>query len=224
MSEKQIAAEKATEFVNDGMVLGLGSGTTATFFLKKLGELIKKGLKIKGVSTSNDTTSLALLYNIPLVSIEDVKKIDLTIDGVDEVDPEFNGIKGGGGALLYEKIIASISDKVIWIVDSTKVVKKLGSFPLPVEIVTFGHTHTMNKLKKAGLNPALRKKNNNLFLSDGNNFIADLNLKTIKNPVELEKKLKGFQGVIDSGLFINVPDKVIIGEQSGVKILENKNK
>jgi ribose 5-phosphate isomerase A len=222
MSEKQIAAEKAIEFVHNGMILGLGSGSTATFFLKKLGDSVKKGLKIKGVSTSNYTTSLANSLNIPLVPIEDVEKIDLTVDGVDEVDPEFNGIKGGGGALLYEKIIASISKKIIWIVDSSKIVKRLGNFPLPVEIVTFGYTHTLNNLKKAGLRPVLRRKNNEIFQSDGSNFIADLKLKTINNPAELQKKLKAFQGVIESGLFINAPDKVIVGEQNGAKILENK--
>jgi ribose 5-phosphate isomerase A len=224
MSEKQIAAEIAIEFVRDGMVLGLGSGSTATFFLKKLGESVKKGLKITGVSTSNSTTSLAISLNIPLVSMEEVEKIDLTVDGVDEVDPEFNGIKGGGGALLYEKIIASISKKIIWIVDPSKIVKRLGNFPLPVEIVTFGYTHTLNNLKKEGFNPTLRKKDNDIFLSDGSNFIADLKLKTINNPAELEKKLKAFQGVIESGLFVNAPNKVIVGEQNGAKVLENKNK
>ncbi|OGU48577.1 MAG: ribose 5-phosphate isomerase A, partial [Ignavibacteria bacterium GWC2_36_12] len=177
MSEKQIAAEKAIEFVNNGMILGLGSGSTAAFFIKKLGEQVKRGLKITGVSTSNAATNLALSNNIPLVSIEEVSEIDLTVDGADEVDPEFNGIKGGGGALLYEKIVASISKEIIWVVDSSKLVKRLGKFPLPVEIVTFGHTHTLRRLKDAGYNPSLRVRNGELFPSDGNNFIADLELK-----------------------------------------------
>ena len=195
MSEKQIAAEKAIEFVNNGMILGLGSGSTAAFFIKKLGEQVKRGLKITGVSTSNAATNLALSNNIPLVSIEEVSEIDLTVDGADEVDPEFNGIKGGGGALLYEKIVASISKEIIWVVDSSKLVKRLGKFPLPVEIVTFGHTHTLRRLKDAGYNPSLRVRNGELFPSDGNNFIADLELKVIDNPVELEKKLKILRGV-----------------------------
>jgi len=224
MSEKQIAAEKAIEFVNNGMILGLGSGSTAAFFIKKLGEQVKRGLKITGVSTSNAATNLALSNNIPLVSIEEVSEIDLTVDGADEVDPEFNGIKGGGGALLYEKIIASISKEIIWVVDSTKLVKRLGKFPLPVEIVTFGHTHTLKRLKDAGYNPSLRVRNGELFPSDGNNFIADLELKVIDNPVELEKKLKILRGVIETGLFVNAPDKVIIGENNTIKILENKGK
>jgi len=224
MSEKQIAAEKAIEFVNNGMILGLGSGSTAAFFIKKLGEQVKRGLKITGVSTSNAATNLALSNNIPLVSIEEVSEIDLTVDGADEVDPEFNGIKGGGGALLYEKIVASISKEIIWVVDSSKLVKRLGKFPLPVEIVTFGHTHTLRRLKDAGYNPSLRVRNGELFPSDGNNFIADLELKVIDNPVELEKKLKILRGVIETGLFVNAPDKVIIGENNTIKILENKGK
>ena len=224
MSEKQIAAEKAIEFVNNGMILGLGSGSTAAFFIKKLGEQVKRGLKITGVSTSNAATNLALSNNIPLVSIEEVSEIDLTVDGADEVDPEFNGIKGGGGALLYEKIIASISKEIIWVVDSSKLVKRLGKFPLPVEIDTFGHTHTLKRLKDAGYNPSLRVRNGELFPSDGNNFIADLELKVIDNPVELEKKLKILRGVIETGLFVNAPDKVIIGENNTIKILENKGK
>jgi len=224
MSEKQIAAEKAIEFVNNGMILGLGSGSTAAFFIKKLGEQVKRGLKITGVSTSNAATNLAVSNNIPLVSIEEVSEIDLTVDGADEVDPEFNGIKGGGGALLYEKIVASISKEIIWVVDSSKLVKRLGKFPLPVEIVTFGHTHTLRRLKDAGYNPSLRVRNGELFPSDGNNFIADLELKVIDNPVELEKKLKILRGVIETGLFVNAPDKVIIGENNTIKILENKGK
>jgi ribose 5-phosphate isomerase A len=224
MSEKQAAAEKAIEFVNDGMIIGLGSGSTATFFIKKLGEQVKRGLKIKGVSTSNATTNLALSLNIPLLSIDEVSEIDLTVDGADEVDVDFNGIKGGGGALLFEKIVASISEKIIWVVDSSKLVKKIGKFPLPVEIVSFGYTHTLKRLKEAGLNPSLRMKEGEISLSDGSNIIVDLSLKKIDNPNELEKKIKTCLGIIESGLFVNVPNKVIVGEDSNVKILENKDK
>ena len=146
------------------------------------------------------------------------------MDGADEVDPKFNGIKGGGGALLFEKIVASISKKIIWVVDSSKIIKKLGKFPLPVELVSFGYTHTLKRLTEAGFNPSLRMKDGEISLSDGNNIIADLNLKSIENPIELEKKLKGFRGVIETGLFINTPNKVIVGEGSNVKILENRDK
>jgi ribose 5-phosphate isomerase A len=224
MSDKQAAAEKAIEFVSNDMIVGLGSGSTATFFTKRLGEEIKHGLKIKGISTSNATTSLALSLNIPLLSIDEVNEIDLTVDGADEIDPKFNGIKGGGGALLFEKIVASISKKIIWVADSSKLVKKLGKFPLPVELVSFGYKHTLERLKEAGFNPSIRMKEGEISFSDGNNLIVDLDLKEIDNPIELEKRIKAFNGVIETGLFINTPDKVIVAESRNVKILENKDK
>ena len=224
MNEKQLAAEKAVEYVQDGMILGLGTGSTVNFFLKKLGEIIKKGLKVTGVSTSNATTSLAISYNIPLISIDDVKVIDLTIDGADEVDEHFNGIKGGGGALLFEKIVSSISGKNIWIVDSSKLVKLLGKFPLPVEIVSFGYKHTLNGLNEAGYNVNLRKKNGEVFISDSGNYIADLNLKEIKNPKKLYEDIKLINGIIENGLFINIPDLVLAGTEGNVKVLENKSR
>ena len=224
MTEKQAAAEKAIEFVGNDMIIGLGSGSTAAFFTKKLGEEVKRGLKVRSISTSNATTNLALSLNIPLLSIDEVNEIDLTVDGADEIDPEFNGIKGGGGALLFEKIVASISRKIIWVVDSSKLVKKLGKFPLPIEIVSFGYKHTLERLKDVGFNPSIRMKDGKISFSDGNNLIVDLNLKEIDNPVEVEKKIKALNGVIETGLFINTPEKVIVAEGSNVKILQNQNR
>lgn len=224
MNEKKLAGEKAAEFVKDGMILGLGTGSTVKFFLLKLKELISKGLKVKGVSSSNSTTSLALSYSIPLISIDEVKKIDMTIDGADEVDENFNGIKGGGGALLYEKIVASASKKNIWIIDSSKLVTTLGNFPLPVEIVSFGYKQTMHKLEASGLSPVLRKKNGKIFISDSGNFIADLNLNKIENPAKVSKEIKLVNGVIENGLFLNVPDLVLVGTGGEVKVLENKSR
>lgn len=224
MNEKQLAADKAIEFIQSDMILGLGTGSTVNFFLKKLSNSVKKGLRISGVSTSNSTTSLALQYNIPLIPIDEVKEIDLTIDGADEVDKQFNGIKGGGGALLFEKIIASISKKNIWIIDSTKLVDTLGKFPLPVEIVSFGYLHTISKLEKAGLNPAIRRNNGEVFISDSGNYIADLNLKKIENPIELAEEIKLINGVVENGLFINVPDIVLMGTGEDTKVLENKSR
>jgi ribose 5-phosphate isomerase A len=224
MSEKQIAAEKATQFLNDGMIIGLGSGSTVYFFLKKLGDLIKKGLKVTGVSTSNSTTSIALSYNIPLILIDEVDKIDLTIDGADEIDEQFNGIKGGGGAILFEKIVASISEKIIWVVDSAKLVNTLGAFPLPVEVISFGYIQTLKKFERDGYNPSLRMKNGMVFQSDGNNYIIDLNLGKIEKPARFAQQIKSYTGVIESGLFLNTPDKVIVGYNDEVKVLENKSK
>jgi ribose 5-phosphate isomerase A len=224
MNEKQIAAEKAVEFVQTGMILGLGTGSTVNFFWKKLSEKIKKGLQITGVSSSNSTTSLALSYNIPLVSMDEVERIDLTIDGADEIDEQFNGIKGGGGALLYEKLIASVSKRNIWIVDSSKIVKRLGKFPLPVEIVPFGYKQTLNKIKRAGLNPSLRIKNGEIFQTDAGNYIIDLNLGKIENPEKLSNEIKLINGVIENGLFVNTPDLVLVGSEDGVKVLENNSR
>jgi len=224
MNEKQIAAEKAVEFIQNGMIIGLGTGSTVNFFLKKLSEQVKKGLQITGVSSSNSTTSLTLSYNIPLISIDEIEEIDLTIDGADEVDEKFNGIKGGGGALLYEKIISSISKKNIWIVDSSKLVNKLGKFPLPVEIVSFSYKQTLKKLKDAGFNPSLRIKNGEIFQSDGSNYISDLMLSKIENPAELYKEIKLINGVIENGLFINTPDLVLVGYKDEVKVLENNSR
>ncbi len=224
MIEKQIAAEKATEFISNNMIIGLGTGSTAFYFIKKVGELIKKGLKVTAVSTSNSTTSLALSLNIPLIPIEEIDHIDLTVDGADEVDNYFNGIKGGGGALLYEKIVHSISKKVIWVVDSSKMVKSLGVFPLPVEIATFGYLQTQKKLEAEGFKNSLRLKNGEIFKSDGNNFIVDIHFEKIEKPEETEKKIKLFTGVIESGLFINTPDKVIVGFKNEARVLENNSR
>lgn len=224
MNEKQIAAEKAVEFVQSGMILGLGTGSTFNFFLRKLSEKIKNGLQISGVSTSNSTTSLALSYNIPLVYINEVEEIDLTIDGADEVDKQFNGIKGGGGALLYEKLIASISKRNIWIVDHSKIVEKLGKFPLPVEIIPFGYKQTLNKIKQAGLNPSLRIKNGEIFQTDAGNYIIDLSLRKIENSQKLSNDIKLLSGVVENGLFVNTPDLVLVGYEDGVKVLENNSR
>ncbi len=145
MNEKQLAAEKSVEFIKDGMTLGLGTGSTVFFLVNKLAELVKDGLKIKCVSTSNQTSELAKSLGIKITKFNEVDIIDLTIDGADEVDKNLNGIKGGGGALLFEKIVASASNQVIWIVDSSKFVKKLGKFPLPVEVIEFGSNHLLKR-------------------------------------------------------------------------------
>jgi len=224
MNEKQIAGEKAVEFIKDKMTVGLGTGSTASFTIKKLGEMIKSGLDIKCVSTSNETTSLAVSLGIPLVSIDDIDEIDLTIDGADEIDPQFNGIKGGGGALLFEKIVAASSKKIIWVVDSTKMVKKLGKYPVPLEILPFGYKQTFKKLDLLGYNPIVRSKNNKMFLTDSNNYIIDLHLERIDDPVKLEKELNMIPGVIENGLFVNMTDNVVVGRDGNTEVLKNERK
>ncbi len=224
MNPKQIAAEKAAEFVKDGMIIGLGTGSTVFFLLNKLGELVRDGLNIQAVSTSVQTTQIAKEKNIPLIPFESNGKIDLTIDGADEVDPDLNGIKGGGGALLFEKIIASASDEVIWIVDSSKIVSKLGRFPLPVEVIPLAYNFLLAKFDKSGYKPVIRKNGEYLYKTDSGNFIIDLHLNEIKNPVNLESELNLLPGVVENGLFINIADKVIVGFENEIRTLSANNK
>lgn len=222
MTEKQLAAEKSTEFIENGMILGLGTGSTVLFMLNKLGEMIKQGLEVKCVSSSAQTTKIAQNFEIPLISLNDVDHIDLTIDGADEVDFNLNGIKGGGGALLFEKIIASFSNKVIWIVDSKKLVKKLGRFPLPVEVIPFGSTHILKKLDDLGYKPVKRLLDEKSFFTDSGNEIIDLHLSEINDPFNLEKEIKMLSGVVEVGLFNNIADLVIIGRENSTEILSRK--
>jgi len=219
MNEKQIAAEKAVDFIENGMTVGLGTGSTVAYMVKKLGQKVNKELKITAVSTSIATTKLAESLGIHILNFDDVGVIDLTIDGADEVDKNLNGIKGGGGALLFEKIVASSSRKNIWVVDSTKLVDNLGKFPLPVEVVPFGIEHTVSKLKEGGYNPELRLVNDKIFLTDGNHYTIDLHLNKITEPVKLETELKKLPGIIETGLFINIANIVIVGRANSYEIL-----
>lgn len=209
--EKQIAGEKAVDYIEEGMTIGLGTGSTVYYTILKIGEMVKKGLKIKAVSTSSRTTELAQSLGINVLPIDSVETIDLAIDGADEIDKDFNAIKGGGGALLYEKIVASLAKQVIWIVDSSKIVKKLGKFPLPVEIVPFGYTHTIKDFQNAGMNPILRQKDGKLFITDSGNYIVDLHLDEIDKPHELSIFLNSKPGVVENGLFLKMSHLVIVG-------------
>jgi len=221
VNEKQVAGEKAVEYVRDGMVVGLGTGSTVYYSIRKIAELVKNGMEIKGVSTSKQTTKLAGSLGIELVSINDVEEIDLTIDGADEVDQHLNGIKGGGGALFFEKIVAYSSAKVIWVVDSTKMVQKLGKYPIPVEVSPFGHRQVYRKLRSQGLNPVFRLNDEELFRTDCDNYIVDLHLEQIDNPNELGTWLKGIPGVIEHGLFIDCVEYVIVGRGDSAEVIKH---
>ncbi len=223
MNEKQIAAEKSIEFIKDGMTLGLGTGSTVFFLVNKLAELVKQGLNVKCVSTSNQTSELAKSLGIKIVYLDEVDHIDLTIDGADEVAGNLNGIKGGGGALLFEKIVAAASKKVIWIVDSFKYVEKLGKFPLPVEVIPFGSNHLFMKFAKLGYNPVLRKNNKTNFVTDSGNLIIDLHLNEISDSKEMEWQIKLMPGVVEVGLFNNIADILIIGRNNSTEILKRNN-
>lgn len=222
MNEKQLAAEKSIEFIKDGITLGLGTGSTVFFLVNKLAELIKQGLNVKCVSTSYQTSELAKNLGINTMQLNEVDYIDLTIDGADEVDRKLNGIKGGGGALLFEKIVAAASKKVIWIVDSSKFVKKLGRFPLPVEVIPLAANHIIKRFKESGYNPIIRMNESKNYLTDSGNEIIDLHLHEIEDSIKLEQDIKLIPGVVEVGLFNNLADKVIIGKGNSTEIISRK--
>lgn len=209
MNEKKEVGEKAIEFIKDGMVVGLGTGSTVFYTIKKLGEMVQTGLSIKGIPTSIQTEKLAKEVEIPLVSFNEVEQIDVAIDGADEVDPNLNLIKGGGGALLREKIIANAANTFIVVADPDKNVAKLGSFPLPVEVLPFGVGMTKKKIQELGLISQLRQVKGNPFRTDNGNYILDCRLQDITNLKELERDLNLIPGVIENGLFIGMTDKYI---------------
>ena len=221
---KKLAGIKAAEFVEDGMVVGLGTGSTAYYFVEEIGRRIKEeGLQITAVTTSSVTSKQAEGLGIPLKSIDEVDQVDVTVDGADEVDPQFNGIKGGGGALLMEKVVATPSKDYIWVVDESKLVQKLGAFKLPVEVVQYGAEQVFCRFAEAGYKPSFREKNGQRFITDMQNFIIDLDLGVIENPVEFGRELDHIVGVVEHGLFTQMVNKVIVAGQGGVNILEANN-
>jgi ribose 5-phosphate isomerase A len=224
MNEKQLAADYSVQFIEDGMIVGLGTGSTVAYMLQSLTERIKTGLNITAVSTSQATTKLAASLGIKITKLNEIDEIDITIDGADQVDENLNGIKGGGGALLHEKIVASHSKKNIWIVDSSKLVKTLGKSFLPVEIIKFGYPQLCIKLEEIGIKPILRMNKNIPFITDENNYIVDLKVEEILNPAELDSKLKKFAGVVETGLFINVADSLVAGVGNKIKIFNKKKR
>jgi ribose 5-phosphate isomerase A len=224
---KQKAAEAALLLVQPDMVLGLGTGSTAAIFVRLLAEKVKAGLKIVGTPTSEATDKLARSLGIRLVSPDELERIDLTIDGADEFDPELNLIKGGGAALLREKIIAEASDRMVVITDPSKQVETLGRFPLPVEINSFGSELTRRRIHERlgwiGLETATSSwrmaTGESLLHTDGGHLILDLACGAIPDPAGLAAVLDDLPGVVEHGLFIGYADTVIVGEASGARIV-----
>ncbi|PTQ72641.1 ribose-5-phosphate isomerase RpiA [Celeribacter persicus] len=220
---KYVAAKKAVDYVEDGMKLGLGTGSTAAWMVRILGEMVREGgLNILGVPTSSRTAELARQQGIRVASLDEVKWLDLTIDGADEVDPELNLIKGGGGALLQEKIVATASDQMIVISDVSKQVETLGHFPLPVEVIPFGWQTTKALVEEVlvsmdvlGQQSTLRMSGDAAYVTDEGNHIIDLHLQRIGNARQLALVLNQIPGVVENGLFIDICDKVIIGHGDG---------
>jgi ribose 5-phosphate isomerase A len=220
MNPKQLAGEKAVEFVREGMIVGLGTGSTAYFSIKKIGELVQNGFQIKAVCTSQATHDLAVSFGIQILKMNEADHIDLTIDGADEVDPDGHGIKGRWGALLFEKIVAVNSEKNIWVVDESKIVKKLGKFPLPVEVIPFGHRQVLDHFIRFGFNPVLRIDDGKEFQTDSGNYIIHLHLGVVDDPVQLDRTIKQIPGVVEHGLFPGIVNKVIVANENNIRILE----
>jgi len=220
---KRAAAARALDFVEDGMKLGLGTGSTAKWFVDLLAERIRaEGLNIVGVPTSSRTRAQAGALGIPLMTLDEAGLLDLTVDGADEFDARLNLIKGGGGALLQEKIVASASTRMVVITDPSKEVEALGAFPLPVEIVRFGAGTTMKLIGRllerqevAGHGMRLRDGTEGAFISDEGHYIADLYLGRIGDPARLNRELNEIPGVVETGLFCGIAAAVIVGEADG---------
>ena len=221
---KQAAAERALEFIHDNSVVGLGTGSTMRFLLESLATRVKEGLRIRGVPTSQETATLATQLGIPIFQDEDHWSIDVAVDGADEVDPAFNLIKGGGGALLREKIVAKAARRFVVIVDVGKRVPVLGSsFPLPVEVVPFGWPNTARCLSQLGFQVTLRKKNGCVFITDSANYILDMAPKEIVHPRELEIQLNHIPGVVENGIFTGMTSTLIVGKDQGTEVLHAEN-
>ncbi|MGC6768758.1 ribose-5-phosphate isomerase RpiA [Enterococcus sp. LJL128] len=226
MNLKQMVGIEAAKYVEDGMIVGLGTGSTAKYMVDEIGRRIREeNLSIIGVTTSKATERQAAELGIPLKSIDDVPYVDLTIDGADEVSADFHGIKGGGAALLFEKIVASYSKKNIWIVDESKMVDKLGAFPLPVEVIPYGSQQLLRLFEEKGYQPALRKTTDNkVLVTDGGHYIIDLQLDVIEDPIALGAYLDQLVGVVEHGLFLKIVSTVIVGREQGPLTIPNTQK
>ena len=221
---KREAAERALELVTPGMKLGLGSGSTARHFVDLVGRRVAGGLKIRCAATSEATEAQAKALGIPVSSLDELLELDLTVDGADEVDPKLRLIKGGGGALLREKIVASASKRMVVIADSTKIVPRLGAFPLPIEVVPFGlaatRRHIEHAFAKLGLAGPMRVRGESSpFVTDSGHYILDCSLGVIAEPEELSQVLSPIPGVVEHGLFIGLARAAIIAGAEGVEVL-----
>jgi ribose 5-phosphate isomerase A len=213
---KKMAAIYAADFIQNEMIVGLGTGSTAYWLIEELAKRVKKGLHITVVPTSKKTQMLATELNMPMIDLNSIDKISLTIDGADEVDSQLQLIKGGGGALLQEKIVAAASEQFIVIVDSSKLVQQLGKFPLPVEVIPFGYKQVLQKILAMGCEDViLRKKNDQPFITDHGHYILDCFFEKINDALSLNNVVHNIPGVVETGLFINMVNKIIVAFADG---------
>ena len=224
---KRKAAARALEHVRDGMKLGLGTGSTARHFVELLGERVRAGLNVIGVPTSEATRVDALRCGIPLATLDDIDRLDLTVDGADEIDPALNVIKGGGGALLREKIVATASDRMIVIADDTKWVEVLGRFPLPIEVIPFGLAATQRAISEAfaeggvsGQMVVRKGRDGHVFVTDGGHWIVDAHLGRIADAPRLAGLLTSIPGVVEHGLFIGLASTAMLAGSQGIRVVE----
>jgi ribose 5-phosphate isomerase A len=221
-AEKALAAARAVEEVRDGMLVGLGTGSTAAYAVRRLAERIAGGLRITGTATSRATETLAGELGIPLVAFDRVARVDLTIDGADEIDPQLCAIKGGGGALLREKIVAAASDRVIVVGDSTKPVSRLGRFRLPVEAIPFAAAFVQDRLAAFGVPVTLRLKGIEPFLTDQGNHIFDIAFESIADRQAVAAALEAIPGVVEHGLFLDEIDTAVIARGTKIDIMQRQ--
>ena len=225
-SLKRAAAEAAAALVEDGMVVGLGTGSTAAFVVEAIGKRVQAGLRILGVPTSAHTSEQARALGIPLTELTEEARVDLTIDGADEVEMgSLDLMKGRGGALLRVMIVASASERLVIVVDESKIVERLGRGALPVEVVPFGWQATLHKLQSLGTTPSLRKTpDGGPFISDGGHYILDCILSGRRSPASLSKELDSVVGLVEHGLFLGMASQVFVGGTGGLRVLSQMNR
>ena len=217
--EKEAAARASLQFVKEGQVVGLGSGSTASHFIKLLGEKVRNGLRVRGIPTSVRSREVAESLGIPLTTLDECQEIAVTVDGADEVDPQLRLIKGGGGALLREKIVASASRQMVVVADATKQVQRLGKFPLPVEVIRFAQALVAKRISALGAEVELRTQTDGRpYVTDENNHILDCRFGEIRDPDQLARQLSDMPGVVEHGLFIGMASVVLFAR--GNQIVE----
>lgn len=226
MNLKQLVGIEAASYITDGMIVGLGTGSTAYYFIEELGRRVRdEHLQITGVPTSFASKQQAIDCQIPVATIDEVPYVDIVVDGADEVSAEFHGIKGGGAALLFEKIVASNSKQVIWIVDESKLVEHLGNFPLPVEVIPYGEEQLFSYFNSQEYHPTFRlDADGEKLLTDCKHHIIDLHLDEIRAPHALADELDHLVGVVEHGLFLDMAHTIIVGTADGVKTIHVPSK
>jgi ribose 5-phosphate isomerase A len=222
MNAKQRAGAKSVEFIEDGMTVGLGTGSTAYWMVERLGERVREGLRVRGVPTSRRTEEQARALSIPLVTFAEVQELDLAIDGADEIGPGLALVKGGGGALLREKLVAAAARRFVVIADAGKKVSALGQFPLPVEVVPFAWEVTTRRVGRVtATEPSLRRgEGGEAYLTDNGNYILDCRCGEIRDPARMERELKLLPGVVECGLFVGMADLAVVATEEDLEIIE----